>query len=73
MITHSTPEITPMPVTRVAPTVNSVPQAARVAVPLLVALPAARDGLLELLVQLVKEGELGGPVGAAGLALQVDV
>ena len=30
MITHSTPEITPMPVTTVAPTVNSVPQAARV-------------------------------------------
>ena len=28
MITHSTPETTPMPVTRLAPTVNSVPQAA---------------------------------------------
>ena len=75
MITHSTPEITPMPVTTVAPTVNSVPQAASgrqleeravrveqqldalpgqqpapVAVPLLVALPAAGDGQLELLV-----------------------
>jgi hypothetical protein len=30
MITHSTPDTTPIPVTRLAPTVNSVPQAARV-------------------------------------------
>jgi hypothetical protein len=30
MITHSTPDTTPMPVTTLAPTVNPVPQAARV-------------------------------------------
>ena len=98
MMTHSTPEITPIPVTMVAPTVNAgaprgergqlkeravrvdeqldpLPdqQAAPVAVPLLVALAAAGDGLLELLAQLVKERELGGPVGAVGLAVQVDM
>ena len=47
-------------------------QPAPVAVPLLVALAAAGDGQLELLVQLVEEGELRGPVGAVGLAVQVD-
>src|SRR5215469_4166182 len=60
MITHSTPEITPIPVTMLAPTVNPVPH-------------AASDGLLELLVQLLEEGELRSPVGAAGLALEIDV
>ena len=48
-------------------------QPAPVAVPLLVALAAAGDGLLELLAQLVEERELGGPVGAVGLAVRVDV
>src|SRR6185312_7525161 len=48
-------------------------QPAPVAVPLLVALAAAGDGLLELLAQLVEERELGGPVGAVGFAVRVDV
>src|SRR5215469_6848221 len=41
--------------------------------PLLVALAAAGDGQLDLLVQLVQQGELRGAVGAVGLAFQVDM
>ena len=48
-------------------------QLAPVAVPLLVAFPAAGDGQLELLVQLFQHGELGGAVGAEGLAVRLDV
>jgi hypothetical protein len=42
-------------------------------VPLLVALPAARDGELKLFTQLIEHGELRGAVGAVGLVVRVDV
>ena len=48
-------------------------QPAPVAVPLLVALPAARDRQLELFTQLIEHSELRGAVGAVGLVVRVDV
>ena len=48
-------------------------QLAAVAVPLLVALPAAGDGQLELLVQLLQQGELRLAVDAVGLVAEIDV
>jgi hypothetical protein len=81
MITHSTPLTTPMPVTREAPTLNSLPQAASgessrkqppaAAVAFHVPSPPAGAGQGELLLVGGERGEQCGAVLPVGVAADV--